>query len=74
MTTVSNQVTKTRMKPEVIRIFEDLEQWLDHCRFNLLNFNPADLYKSREWKEFTGKSGKSGNDRRNYRRDKQSRA
>ena len=70
MANVSNQVTKTRgMKPEVIRIFEDLEQWLDYCRFNLSKFDPADLYRSREWKEFTGRTG---NDRKNHRRDRQS--
>lgn len=41
-----------RMKPEVNKIFDDLEAWLDHCRFNLLPFNPKDLYKSSEYKEF----------------------
>ncbi len=40
------------MKPEVTEIFDDLDAWLDHCRFNLLPFNPADLYKSKEYKEF----------------------
>ena len=40
------------MKPEVEKIFDDLDAWLDHCRFNLLPFNPADLYKSKEYKDF----------------------
>ena len=40
-----------KMKPEVEKIFDDLDKWLDHCRFNLLPFDPADLYKSREWRE-----------------------
>jgi hypothetical protein len=40
-----------RMKPEVTKIFDDLEAWHDYCRFNLINFNPADLYKSREWRD-----------------------
>ncbi len=40
------------MKPEVTKIFEDLEEWLDHCRFNLLDFNPKDLYRSQEYKNF----------------------
>jgi hypothetical protein len=40
------------MKPEVNKIFDDLEAWLDHCRFNLINFDPRDLYKSKEYKEF----------------------
>lgn len=56
----------SRMKPEVLRIFDDLERWHDHCRFNLLKFDPADLYRSREWREF---AGKGPNDRRNYRRN-----
>lgn len=41
-----------KLKPEVNKIFDDLEAWLDHCRFNLLNFSPKDLYKSKEYKEF----------------------
>lgn len=48
-----NYIQKTlRMKPEVSKIFADLEAWLDHCRFNLIEFNPKDLYKSKEYKEF----------------------
>ena len=39
-----------KMKPEVTKIFDDLDNWLDHCRLNLLPFNPADLYKSSEYK------------------------
>lgn len=57
----ANNVSKTRMKPEVSKIFDDLEAWLDHCRFNLLKFDPADLYKSREWREFAGKVDKKQN-------------
>jgi hypothetical protein len=41
------------MKPEVTKIFDDLDKWLDHCRFNLLPFNPADLYKSKEYRDFS---------------------
>jgi len=40
------------MKPEVIKIFEELEEYHDHCRFNLRKFDPADLFKSAEWKHF----------------------
>jgi hypothetical protein len=40
------------MKPEVERIFDDLERWLDHCRFNLIGFNPADMYRSQEYRKF----------------------
>ena len=39
------------MKPEVKKIFEDLEAWLDHCRIKLLPYNPADLYKSKEYRD-----------------------
>ena len=41
-----------RMKPEVDRIFEDLDKWLDHCRFNMIAYNPSDLYRSMEYKNF----------------------
>lgn len=41
-----------RMKPEVAQIFEDLEDWKDHCRFKLVNFDPADLYKSDSYQKF----------------------
>jgi hypothetical protein len=41
-----------RMKPEVTRIFDDLDRWLDHCRMNLLPFNPADMYKSPDYRRF----------------------
>lgn len=40
------------MKPEVTKIFDDFDAWLDHCRFNLLNFEPKDLYKSKEYRDF----------------------
>lgn len=50
---VSAQVQKTLvMTQEVSKIFDDLEQWHDHCRFNLLPFNPSDLYRSVEYKNF----------------------
>ncbi len=40
------------MKPEVSKIFDDLDQWLDHCRFNLLKYDPKDLYRSKEYREW----------------------
>lgn len=46
-----NYIQKTlRMKPEVSKIFDDLEKWLDHCRFNLLKYDEKDLYKSLDYK------------------------
>ena len=41
-----------RLKPEVNKIFDDLEAWLDHCRLNLINYDPKDLYKSQEYRYF----------------------
>ena len=40
------------LKPEVEKIFDDLESWLDHCRFNLLPYDEKDLYRSQEYKNF----------------------
>jgi hypothetical protein len=39
-------------KPEVKKIFSDLEQWHDHCRFEMIDYNPADLYKSKAYKDW----------------------
>ena len=39
-------------RPEIVKIFNDLEAWHDHCRFEMINFNPADLYKSQAYKDF----------------------
>ena len=40
------------MKPEVLKIFEEIEAYLDHCRFNLRKFDEADVFKSKEWQRF----------------------
>jgi hypothetical protein len=32
-------------RPDVVRIFDDLDTYLDFCRIELIEFNPADLYK-----------------------------
>jgi hypothetical protein len=40
------------IKPEVNKIFDDLEAWHDHCRFELINFDPTDLYRSKEYKDW----------------------
>jgi hypothetical protein len=50
---IPGYIKKTlRLKPEVNKIFEDLDAWLDYCRFNMINYNPADLYKSQAYKSF----------------------
>ena len=35
------------MKPAVTKIFDDLDQYLDFCRFELREFNEAHLYDKR---------------------------
>mgnify|MGYP006292731847 CR=1 FL=1 len=61
---IPGYIQKTiRLKPEVEKIFNDLDAWLDYCRFNLLPYNPADLYKSPAYKQFAWKNG----DRKPYR-------
>jgi len=53
MANIPAYVQKTlRMKPEVEKIFDDLDKWLDHCRFNLLPFDEGDLYRSQEYRNF----------------------
>ena len=60
-----NFIQKTLvMKPEVTKIFDDLDAWLDHCRFNMIRFNEADLYKSKDYKDFS--RAKNGGERRPY--------
>jgi hypothetical protein len=40
------------MKPEVTKIFEDLEQYKDYCRYNMLKFDERDLYRSEQYRKF----------------------
>ena len=40
------------MKPELKKIFEDLESYKDYCRGNMLKFDERDLYKSEQYKKF----------------------
>jgi len=32
-------------RPDVVRIFDDLDSYLNYCRIELCDFNPADLYR-----------------------------
>ena len=41
-----------KMKPEVSKIFEDLEEYKDYCRFNMLKFDERDLYRSEQYRKF----------------------
>lgn len=55
-----NYIQKTLvMTDDVKKIFSDLEEWLDHCRFNLLRFDERDLYKSKEYKAWQREKSKS---------------
>jgi hypothetical protein len=49
-----------RMKPEVSQIFEDLEEYLDFCKYFGHVYNEADLYNDRgPWGELQrAKNGK----------------
>lgn len=38
--------------PKIAKVFDDLDAWRDHCRFNGLKFDEADLYKSAAWKDW----------------------
>lgn len=41
-------------RPDVVKIFDDLEKLLDFCRIEMVPFNEADLYNraSRTWQQF----------------------
>jgi len=59
------------MKSEVAKIFYDLEEYLDFCRFELREYNPAHLYdkSNHNYRAFLGyRSGnwKRKNNNRNY--------
>ena len=41
-----------RMTPEVRQIFNDLDAWCNYCRFRMIKYDPADLYRSPEYKEW----------------------
>jgi hypothetical protein len=42
------------MKPEVEKIFDDLEAYHDYCRFEMLRFDERDLYRSEAWRRSQG--------------------
>lgn len=41
-----------RMKPEVNKLFDDLEQYKDYCCLNMLRFDERDLYRSDQYRKF----------------------
>lgn len=42
------------LKPEVEKIFDDLEAYYNFCRFNMLRFDEKDLYRSSMWRRSVG--------------------
>ena len=41
-----------RMTSEVTKIYNDLDAWLNYCRFRMIKYDEADLYRSAEYKEW----------------------
>ena len=41
-----------RMSAEARQVFNDLDAWLNYCRFRMIKYDPADLYRSAEYKEW----------------------
>ena len=41
-------------RPDIVKIFDDLDKLLDFCRIEMLPYNPADLYRkdSRVWQSY----------------------
>lgn len=41
-------------RPDIVKIFDDLEKFHDYCRFEMVEFNPANLYnrESQIWNNF----------------------
>ena len=54
------------MKPEVTKIYSDLESYHDYCRFNMVKFDERDLYRSENWRRSQGMA--SGAPRRPWSR------
>lgn len=40
------------MKPEVNKIFDDLEQYRDFCAWAMIKFDEKDLYRSESYRKF----------------------
>ena len=62
------------MKPEVSKIFDDLEAYHDYCRFNMLRFDEKDLYKSSMWRRSVGQDRGNGHGNYNNRKPRHNNA
>lgn len=36
-------------RPDIVKLFDDIDAFHDFCRFEMLPFNPADLYNRASW-------------------------
>lgn len=69
-----NKQTYFERRPDIVKIFDDLEAYLNFCRIELLPFNPADLYNkhARTWqiyeRERNGGKRPWNGDKRNQNR------
>ena len=66
-------------RPDIVKIFDDLDAFRDFCRFEMCEFNEANLYnrQSEIWNRYfqstrprkpRGEYNRSGNYNRNYQR------
>lgn len=41
-------------RPDIVKIFDDLDKFQDYCRFEMVEFNPANLYnrESQIWNNY----------------------
>lgn len=57
---MNNNKSKRPVRPDIDQIFDDLEEYLNYCRFELCKFDPKDLYrKGTHWEEFNRKKFKA---------------
>lgn len=62
-------------RPDVVRVFRDLEDFHDFCRFEMCEFDPANLYRKSsyiyreylKWKRFGANYQSHGQRRRKQR-------
>ena len=74
---MAQEPRRYNMKSEVRQIFQDLEAWLNYCRFRMIKYDPADLYRSPEYKEWQERRKKrqqwqqrNGQTHNNYRNNR----
>ena len=52
--------SKKNTRPDIDQIFDDLEEYLNYCRFELCRYDPKDLYrKGTPWEDFMRKKARS---------------